>query len=156
MLSSLLLQKTAQVDSELDALFRSKIRTDEPASDVTPITAKKRKLGALQEVASKRTKSRKLESKEADGDSEDDPSTLVHESLVDKSKTRGPKQKYVPSDETPAQKDQRTIFVGNLSLQVAQKRVLEILFFPYSTLISCSPYKNSFNGIFCPSSPLPR
>jgi len=50
---------------------------------------------------------------------------LVHESLMEesKSKHKSKKQKYVPPDETPAQRDQRTIFVGNLSLEIAQKRV---------------------------------
>jgi len=60
---------------------------------------------------------------EADDDS--DTSRLVHESLMEKSKFKhkSRKQKYVPPDETPAQRDQRTIFIGNLSLEVAQKRV---------------------------------
>jgi len=31
--------------------------------------------------------------------------------------------KYVPKEETPEQRDLRTIFVGNLSVQVAQRRV---------------------------------
>ncbi|KAF7768321.1 hypothetical protein Agabi119p4_7564 [Agaricus bisporus var. burnettii] len=146
MLSSLLLKKTTNVDSELDALFKS-----HPTSDVTPITTKKRKIEAQPEVAVKRTKPtldskpKKQKSKEQeekadasdlhgkevdedDNDSEADSSTLIHESLTDKSKSksgRGSKQKYVPSDETPAQKDRRTIFVGNLPLQVAQKRPMQ-------------------------------
>lgn len=66
------------------------------------------------------------EAEEDADDSNSDPSRLVHESLTDKSKsksTRGSKQKYVPPDETAVQRDQRTIFIGNLSLEVAQKRV---------------------------------
>lgn len=69
-----------------------------------------------------------------DADSESDeeesnPSDLVHESLTGTSKAKskhGPKQKYTPPDETPPQRDQRTIFIGNLPLQVAQKRVCVI------------------------------
>ena len=63
----------------------------------------------------------------AEDEEGDDSGTLrlVHESLVEKSKLKhkSKKQKYVPPDETPAQRDQRTIFVGNLSLEIAQKRV---------------------------------
>ncbi|KAF5360334.1 hypothetical protein D9756_005093 [Leucocoprinus leucothites] len=61
--------------------------------------------------------------------SEDDASNLVHESLAgkakSKSKVKSKKQKYVPTDETPARRDQRTVFIGNLSLDVAQKRPLQ-------------------------------
>lgn len=55
---------------------------------------------------------------------ESDAEPIVHESLT--KRTRTPKTKptkYAPPDETPAQRDARTIFVGNLSVQVASKRV---------------------------------
>lgn len=72
-------------------------------------------------------KDKPIEEEESnDEDEEGDPSQLVHESLTGKGKSkskRGSKQKYVPPDETPDQRDQRTIFIGNLSLEVAQKRV---------------------------------
>ena len=60
-----------------------------------------------------------------EGGDDSDTLRLVHESLMEKSKSKhkSKKQKYVPPDETPAQRDQRTIFIGNLSLEVAQKRV---------------------------------
>ncbi|KAF9465356.1 hypothetical protein BDZ94DRAFT_1254353 [Collybia nuda] len=50
----------------------------------------------------------------------------VHESLQKekKSSRTGPKVKFVPLEETPEQRDQRTIFIGNLSIEVAQKRPL--------------------------------
>lgn len=50
---------------------------------------------------------------------------LVHESLQKgkKGSRSGPKAKFVPSDETPERRDQRTIFIGNLSVEVAQKKV---------------------------------
>jgi nucleolar protein 12 len=58
---------------------------------------------------------------------EDGPSNLVHESLKNKSaksKTQsGTKTKYAPLGETQQQRDARTIFVGNLPVEVAQKRV---------------------------------
>jgi nucleolar protein 12 len=58
-------------------------------------------------------------------DEEDVEEPLVHESLQKgkKSSRSGPKTKFVPSDETPERRDQRTIFIGNLSVEVAQKRV---------------------------------
>jgi nucleolar protein 12 len=113
MLSSLLLKKSSQPDPELDALFQA--------------SAPKRKRAAPQEPdRAKRAKN------DDDGDSEGDPSTLVHESLADRPRNRGSKQKYVPPDETPAKKDQRTIFVGNLPLQAAQKRVSKISALPIS------------------------
>lgn len=62
-------------------------------------------------------------SDESDGD--DIPTTLIHESLQKKVKkaSRTPKQKYVPEDETPNLRDQRTIFVGNLPIELASKKV---------------------------------
>jgi hypothetical protein len=63
---------------------------------------------------------------EEDEDEPFDPSTIVHESLQkSKEKSRKPvsKKKYVPPDETPEQRDFRTVFVGNLSVEVVKKRV---------------------------------
>lgn len=62
-----------------------------------------------------------------DSDDEGDPTQLVHESVATSSKksksTPAVKTKFIPEDETPDQRDSRTIFVGNLSAEVAQKRV---------------------------------
>ncbi|KAF8158009.1 hypothetical protein B0H34DRAFT_657128 [Crassisporium funariophilum] len=58
-------------------------------------------------------------------DGAEDPTTLVHESLrKGAKKTPRPKQKFVPEDETPDQRDQRTIFVGNLPIEIASKKPL--------------------------------
>lgn len=59
-------------------------------------------------------------------DADDLDTSLVHESLKKsgkKASRSGPKVKFVPADETPELRDQRTIFVGNLSVDVASKRV---------------------------------
>lgn len=59
-----------------------------------------------------------------------DPSKIIHESLQkSKKKSHKPasKKKYIPQDETPEQRDLRTVFVGNLSVEVAKKRVRMLL-----------------------------
>jgi nucleolar protein 12 len=58
-----------------------------------------------------------------DDDEEGDPSTLVHESLSGKPLPSNSRKKYVPEGETPAQRDERTIFIGNIPLEVAKNRV---------------------------------
>ena len=56
-----------------------------------------------------------------DDDDEGDPTTLVHES-VKKLPTKR-KGKYIPPDETSSQRDSRTVFIGNLPAEIAQKKV---------------------------------
>lgn len=59
-------------------------------------------------------------------DGDHGPSQLVHESIAKsskKGKAASTKSKFIPGDETAEQRDARTIFVGNLSVEVAQKRV---------------------------------
>ncbi|KAF9449099.1 hypothetical protein P691DRAFT_759309 [Macrolepiota fuliginosa MF-IS2] len=192
-LSSFLLKSTNNVDSELDALFKSqppipvpiatstqrpetpskKRKLDRQTDEVhakrpKPETSEKRGNKESSVKASKKSKSkpkakepakeedeednsdleatylREKDNKEVDasptkdqlaeevesdeGEDDEDPSKLVHESLKSQSKSkskRGPKQKYTPPDETSIQRDQRTIFIGNLSLEVAQKRPLQ-------------------------------
>ncbi|KAK7464220.1 Nucleolar protein 12 [Stygiomarasmius scandens] len=72
----------------------------------------------------------KMQVDEVEGSEEDDADALPpqHESLSskkgkgkDKSKPKR-KEKYIPDGETPVQRDARTIFIGNLSLEVAQKK----------------------------------
>ena len=65
-----------------------------------------------------------------DSDVQDDPSQLVHESVSKKSvtKVRAKKVKYVPSDETPEQRNSRTIFVGNVAIEVAKSKVRSTLY----------------------------
>jgi nucleolar protein 12 len=72
----------------------------------------------------------------SDHDDDDDganPSLPTHESLLPaKSKRiRSSKPKYAPSDETAYQRDLRTIFIGNLPLEVAQKKVCLLLVHSY-------------------------
>ncbi|KAG2147397.1 uncharacterized protein EDB93DRAFT_1085496 [Suillus bovinus] len=64
----------------------------------------------------------------SDSEEESGPSTLVHESLLGaKSNQRASarKEKFAPSDESEEQRNLRTIFVGNLLSEVAQKRPLQ-------------------------------
>ncbi|PBK97179.1 hypothetical protein ARMGADRAFT_1026761 [Armillaria gallica] len=63
--------------------------------------------------------------KDGESESDEDPSKLVHESIAQNAPSTGrasQKRKFVPSDETQDQRDLRTIFVGNLSIEVAQKK----------------------------------
>jgi nucleolar protein 12 len=63
---------------------------------------------------------------DSEGDEDnDEPNPLVHESFRKEKKHNrgGAKTKFVPADETAERRDQRTIFIGNLSVEVAQKRV---------------------------------
>jgi nucleolar protein 12 len=41
--------------------------------------------------------------------------------------SRNRKSKHVPEDETADQRDRRTVFVGNLSVEVVKKRVRAII-----------------------------
>ena len=62
---------------------------------------------------------------DSDVDDEGDPSQLVHESLAPggKHKHSGHKTKYVPEGETSEQRDARTVFVGNVPLEVMKSKV---------------------------------
>ena len=64
----------------------------------------------------------------SDPEEESGPSTIIHESLLtggtkSNQRTSARKEKYAPPDESEEQRNLRTIFVGNLSSEVAQKRV---------------------------------
>ncbi|KAG6878610.1 hypothetical protein C0992_007857 [Termitomyces sp. T32_za158] len=60
-----------------------------------------------------------------DSDCAEAEGLIEHETVTKtkKASRSAPKIKYVPADETPELRDQRTIFVGNLSVEVAQKKV---------------------------------
>ncbi|KAH7923351.1 hypothetical protein BV22DRAFT_1036440 [Leucogyrophana mollusca] len=67
---------------------------------------------------------------QSESDTDGDPSSLVHQSLrkdgsVRGKRSSGHKEKYIPHGETPDQRNARTIFIGNLSAEVAQKRPLQ-------------------------------
>ena len=61
------------------------------------------------------------------GNAETDPFRLLHESLSSSNKkgrpAGGTKTKYSPPDETQEQRDARTVFIGNLPLEIAGKKV---------------------------------
>ena len=68
-----------------------------------------------------------VEEASSESDDEGDPSKLVHESLQKgappKGQSRHGKSKFIPSEETPEQRDARTVFVGNVAVEVAKSRV---------------------------------
>ena len=108
-------QKSSQIiDTDLDALFRSNVRcAHEPiASD------------AAYRDPPEHNRPTDDDSDTSDGDN--DASHLTHESVAKtpkKIKAVSTKSKFVPPDETTEQRDARTIFIGNLPVEVAQKRV---------------------------------
>ncbi|KAG5642548.1 hypothetical protein DXG03_002587 [Asterophora parasitica] len=116
-------------------------RDQKPKGEATPKVSKSPRTGKESKKPNGKGKAKELnpDSEESDlenaydarahveGASDDEADqSLVHESLLEKSGKKanksGPKVKFVPSEETPEQRDQRTIFVGNLSVDVAQKR----------------------------------
>lgn len=58
---------------------------------------------------------------------EGDPSRLIHESLsrrnTSRSNGQSTKTKYIPQDETPERRNARTIFIGNVPVEVVKGRV---------------------------------
>jgi nucleolar protein 12 len=69
------------------------------------------------------------EASESDAESDDDDAPPpVHESLTKRVRTKpAKKSKIVPDGETPSQRDARTLFVGGLPVDVAQKKVRRFL-----------------------------
>ncbi|KAK1236265.1 Nucleolar protein 12 [Marasmius sp. AFHP31] len=67
-----------------------------------------------------------VEEKADSSSSDEDALPPQHETVSKSSKKRSKavKVKYVPSEETKEQRDSRTIFIGNLSVEVAQKKPL--------------------------------
>ena len=61
----------------------------------------------------------------SDTDDEGDPSKLVHESVAvaGKAKSSSGKIKFIPPEETREQRDSRTVFVGNVPVEVVTSRV---------------------------------
>ena len=106
-------KKSSQViDTDLDALFRSDVAHE-------PITSH-----AAYRDPPEHNRPTDDDSDASNGDN--DASHLTHESVAKtpkKIKAVSTKSKFVPPDETAEQRDARTIFVGNLPVEVAQKRV---------------------------------
>jgi len=64
----------------------------------------------------------------SDSEEESGPSTIIHESLLNTGvkpdrRPSARKEKYAPLDESAEQRNLRTVFVGNIPSEVAQKRV---------------------------------
>jgi len=83
-------------------------------------------------------------------DSEGDSSQLVHETMAKKAqrdKTRPRHVYHVPPDETKEQRDARTIFLGNVPVEVAKSKVcpLSFLSWPLFSPIISLPRKPSRN-----------
>lgn len=68
-----------------------------------------------------------MEEDEESEEDDDEDEELVHESVKaakdKKQRDRGRAAKYVPPNETSADRDRRTIFVGNLPVDVAKVKV---------------------------------
>lgn len=67
-------------------------------------------------------------------DSEGDPSQLAHETATKKdrrNKTRPRHVHHVPHDETKEQRDARTIFLGNVPMEVIKGKVYPSTLFPW-------------------------
>ncbi|KIM73678.1 hypothetical protein PILCRDRAFT_722317 [Piloderma croceum F 1598] len=153
-LSALLLRASGSkpdkvVDTDLDALFRSsaiaegkKKRKSREANDGDVKGSGSKKRAKILEEQKRREEKQKVEPSEDNdsgldvgkepvkdveaSDEEVDPSQLAHESVAKPAgkSSRNRKSKHVPENETADQRDRRTIFVGNLSVEVAQKRPL--------------------------------
>lgn len=70
-------------------------------------------------------------------DEEGDPSELVHESLTGgqaKGKGKHAQNKFTPLEETSEKRDLRTIFVGNVSVEVMKSKVCLLALFPPDTI----------------------
>ncbi|PCH40182.1 hypothetical protein WOLCODRAFT_116843 [Wolfiporia cocos MD-104 SS10] len=79
--------------------------------------------------AQKATTSAPASEYQSDSDDEGDPSKLVHETLANgtkpKNSGRSTKVKTTPPDETPERRNARTLFVGNVPIDVAKSRPLQ-------------------------------
>lgn len=63
----------------------------------------------------------------SDSESDGDPSRLVHESVLNSGKSKhGPRTKFVPESETAEQRNERTVFVGNVPVDLVKDRVREM------------------------------
>lgn len=92
-------------------------------------------------------------------DSEEDASQLIHETMMknsqrDKTRSRHV-QHHVPPDETKEQRDARTIFLGNVPMEVAKSKVRPLSFsLPHSShrLSVCPQGLQEIYYVTCPGS----
>ncbi|OCH91899.1 hypothetical protein OBBRIDRAFT_727978 [Obba rivulosa] len=95
---------------------------DAPVSTVQQSSGKGHKRAKPASVANEDS-----EDDSSSSDSEGDAPQLVHES-VSKGAKKGAgrkKKRFIPEDETPQRRDARTIFVGNVAIEVAKSRPLQ-------------------------------
>lgn len=118
-----------EADEDLEEAYEKKIAallgSDAEEDEAAPAVAPKAKL-SLEDVLGDVL------------DGEDGPEDLVHETVVaaakaaaDKKPVKEKKNKktpiYVPEGETQEQRDSRTLFIGNLSVEVAKDKVRRLL-----------------------------
>lgn len=85
---------------------------------------------------------------EDDGSGEDvDPADLVHESISGKPPPTRRKSIYTPEGETRTQRDERTVFIGNLPIEILKSKVspsaaLKDYLDPYKCFSHCRRHSN--------------
>ena len=81
--------------------------------------------GNIEDVESANIHSDNVHTDESDGSEEEEGKSLpMHETLKSKSNaSKAKKLVYVPEEETAAQRSSRTVFVGNIPVQVAKSKV---------------------------------
>ncbi|KAL7422726.1 Nucleolar protein 12 [Cryptotrichosporon argae] len=107
-----------------DKKARSAVGSDDDAGELDaapgPAAAAPRAVAPIQQVEDGE------DGQSSDGsDSEGDAGELVHESVKAaraRRERRGRAQKYVPAGETAVERDRRTVFVGNLPVEVAKSK----------------------------------
>ncbi|KAJ7752706.1 hypothetical protein B0H14DRAFT_3512868 [Mycena olivaceomarginata] len=105
-------------NSDLENAYLGKLRPKTPATAPSPDSEDEDAEDAGDDSASNNSDAE---------DSDTDAPPPVHESLTKRVRTKPAKKtKIVPENETPVQRDARTLFVGGLPAEVAQKRVLKI------------------------------
>ncbi|CAL1712658.1 unnamed protein product [Somion occarium] len=98
---------------------KEKTRSDEPTSE---------QLESSSPQQQHKSSSQARDSEPEPSDDDEDPSQLVHESLANggqrKGRGRHAQHKFVPTNETSEQRDLRTIFVGNVAIEVVKSKSL--------------------------------
>lgn len=108
---------------------KSKVHTKLSASNANhEDTSEEEESTEVRTETHKTTESIRVEhdSDETDSDEEGDPSKLIHESLLKDKGSKGAskgKAKFIPSDETLELRRARTIFVGNVPVEVVKGKV---------------------------------
>ena len=85
------------------------------------------------------------------GDEDAGPMNLVHESISGLTPVTRRKSIYVPDGETKADRDARTIFIGNLPFGILKSKVGERPSVLSRILVGFSPFKRHSSDAFSPS-----